>query len=85
MLLTDKVRFISHATLMCFHPNSDACPQRDIRLERNDIIALVNTLQQVRICPRCLCVFFLHGRSSFVHNGVFSFPKLFASAAGCLQ
>jgi hypothetical protein len=29
----------------------DSCLQHDIRLERNDIIALVNTLQQVAPFP----------------------------------
>ena len=86
MLLTDKVRCISHATLMCSHPNSDACFQRDIRLERNDIIALINTLQQVRRRRRypfwdvvCKAV------ELFFIMELCSFPKRFGSATGFLQ
>jgi hypothetical protein len=54
ILLTDKVHSIK--TWEMFHrvPQSHTCFQRDIRLERNDIIAMVNTLQQV---PRKACSF----------------------------
>jgi hypothetical protein len=63
----------------------ESCLQHDIRLERNDIIALVNTLQQVapfpfpvRICTGQQQII---GRNRFL----FSFPKRFVFVTGSLQ
>jgi hypothetical protein len=85
MLLTDKVHSIASMTSLCRH-SSLTHIQRDIRLERNDIIALINTLQQVRrrhrysfwdvVCKAVVLFFIME---------LCSFPKRFGSATGFLQ
>jgi hypothetical protein len=66
------------------HVSNSLCPQRDIRLERNDIIALVNTLQQV-LAAFAFISFVLSppvSKSSFKTHFPCSFLELFASATG---
>jgi len=66
------------------HVSYSLCPQRDIRLERNDIIALVNTLQQV-LQTFAFFSFVLSPpvtKASFKTHFPCSFLELFASATG---